>query len=504
MINLSVGLYWQAIGHVPSYTNGADTMRVANVRNALNGLIQLLNGEGHSPLYVIAAGNDGIDAYWAGVTNSKVMFPNQVLVVGSLQAGSTGPNQFALASTSNRTGTKLTVDLAAPGEAVYSLRAAGTPTAVSGTSFAAPHVTGAAGLLISFDPRLPRDSVRGFLLRGARRGGRTAGGTPVLNVYESLKIAGEKRGAPLCGNPVYQDTLGRVFARRDSAWAFEEQLFTRLDSVMNPVHGGRRIRFASGNTHVWTLTNNAATWPMVAGLPDTITNATNRSKLGLSHDGDSTVTVTKTRISAAQERFDVFINGGATPVAQIPGPLAQAAQARSRQCIRWPVGGTQADCYVFATAYRDSLTTTATVAYSPVGDTVILAIARDSFAYDIGGFETNASDNFLLNGPVSKSLSSLLYFIPVRGGTERGPVSHAARVERIGVSEDGAYTVIQGRILFFQSTNQISGPPVVAKTNACQAAFQHKSGSLSIFVPTYSYNLPADRRPCWAGSTFAP
>jgi len=107
-------------------------------------------------------------------------------------------------------------------------------------------------------------------------------------------------------------------------------------------------------------------------------------------------------------------------------------------------------------------------------------------------------------GRTASRKHSLIYYIPVRGGTIRGPVTRPTRVERIGLSENGAFTVTQERTLFFESVNQISGPPIVSKINACGIAFLRTNRSLSVFVPTYSYTFPADRRPCWSGSTFAP
>ena len=59
------------------------------------------------------------------------------------------------------------VDLAAPGVNVYSLSGTAGYIYKSGTSMAAPHVTGAAALIWAYNPALTRDEVRALLTAGA-------------------------------------------------------------------------------------------------------------------------------------------------------------------------------------------------------------------------------------------------------------------------------------------------------------------------------------------------
>lgn len=81
-------------------------------------------------------------------------------------------------------------------------------------------MTGAAGLLKSFDPRLTPSELRQLLVEGAIKGNRAVPGVDtgrILNIYESLKLAAKRPGAPVCGFPVGLDGLSRLVFYRDSA-----------------------------------------------------------------------------------------------------------------------------------------------------------------------------------------------------------------------------------------------------------------------------------------------
>jgi subtilisin family serine protease len=154
------------------------------------------------PLLVIAAGNDGDSAFWAGFPNVRQDFPQNVLVVAA-----SGVSGLTLVPPSNHGSL---VEIAAPGSGIGILDRNGNQTTASGTSVAAPFVAGVAGLLRSFDPNLTLNEVRQHIIAGARG---TAGGIPLLNAYEALKLAARRPGAPLCGNHVYA-AGGKVWAVR--------------------------------------------------------------------------------------------------------------------------------------------------------------------------------------------------------------------------------------------------------------------------------------------------
>lgn len=86
-----------------------------------------------------------------------------------------------------------TVDIAAPGEDIFSTLPGDTYGYRSGTSMAAPHVAGAAGLVLSLFPDIDYGDIRRLLLEEADRPGSLQGRireSRRLNAYESLPAAG--------------------------------------------------------------------------------------------------------------------------------------------------------------------------------------------------------------------------------------------------------------------------------------------------------------------------
>ncbi len=93
--------------------------------------------------FIAASGNNGED------NDDIPAYPASFDVPNVITVGSTNHTD-ALSAFSNRGAT--TVDLAAPGEAVYSTTANGSYGTMSGTSMAAPHVSGACALLKAVNP----------------------------------------------------------------------------------------------------------------------------------------------------------------------------------------------------------------------------------------------------------------------------------------------------------------------------------------------------------------
>jgi hypothetical protein len=320
VINISRSVYWKVVKHrLPLSTGNADSNHtdsetVIAVRDNFEAATVATTFAGHYPLYVVAAGNDGIDAWWSGFPAAKAdsSFADDSALIVVVAGSAPGSNPNGTLSSFSDTGRL--VNLAAPGSGVTSLDSVGNYKTVSGTSFATAFVSGAAGQLATFDPTLAAasspstvDSLRSYIIRGAADGGRKAGRYYILNAYDALKRAAGRRGAPLCGNPVSFDT--------SSSWTPLRFFILRQQGVVDTVnmptssgiygvpHGGKKL-FAGGpsdflmHSFGWTpagwVDNGIDTagyndpqgqWGSFRNLPE-----------GLNHDGDTAFMASSTTI----------------------------------------------------------------------------------------------------------------------------------------------------------------------------------------------------------------
>lgn len=169
--------------------------------------IQEAGTNGH--LFVAAAGNGGLD--WIGDDNDRFPdYPASYNLDNIISVAATDKND-RLASFSNYGATS--VDLAAPGVNIYSTVPGNDYDYGSGTSMAAPHVSGVAALAWAAKPNATMAEVRNAILAGvdpiSSLSGKVATGGR-LNAHNTLARLSEFR---INTTVPRQQTLGRVALR---------------------------------------------------------------------------------------------------------------------------------------------------------------------------------------------------------------------------------------------------------------------------------------------------
>ena len=156
--------------------------------NAIYDAIAYANDRG--VLFVTASGNEGRNS------DSMSNYPNNYNLPNIVSVGSTGVND-RMSNFSNYGAS--TVDLAAPGEGIYSTYRNGGYAWEDGTSMSCPFVAGAAALALSVDPNLdalelksllmdtgdPLNDLQGYTVSGRR-----------LNIYTLLSTLDGSSGQP--------------------------------------------------------------------------------------------------------------------------------------------------------------------------------------------------------------------------------------------------------------------------------------------------------------------
>lgn len=130
-------------------------------------------------LFVASAGNDSSN------NDTTPSYPASYDATNIIAVAAT-THTDALASFSNFGVTS--VDIGAPGEDILSTIRNGSYGLLSGTSMSAPHVTGAAAVLLGHDPTATAHELRARLIRGAGRIGLPVVNGGRLNLYRSLTL----------------------------------------------------------------------------------------------------------------------------------------------------------------------------------------------------------------------------------------------------------------------------------------------------------------------------
>lgn len=183
------------------------------------------------------------------------------------------------------------MDIAAPAEDVTVLdrwtgqSGSSVPLrAATGTSLAAPQVAGTVSLLWSMDPSLPGDSLKDYVLRGAReprldpRTGDLVSAVAVtgapetiyqLDAYGALTLLSRERPAttPLCGGQVWVSGDSVLVSRGETLPPRVVQVPTQYPDFASVAQGGRRIAVTDfDGDRVLVLNPQGAVEEMVSGV----------------------------------------------------------------------------------------------------------------------------------------------------------------------------------------------------------------------------------------------
>lgn len=410
VINFSLGTDWNQQGVQFGYISPGQTYDPAKESNAarivrndslrlfrwrmIRNAITRIKSSGNNPLIIMSAGNNRTSAEWDGFKTAADSFPGNVLVVAGAEDAGSGrlrPMGSTVSGMSFGTNYGSQVQISAPGEDVWMLDRNGQVRR-SGTSFAAPYVTGVAGLLLSFDPRLEQqaDTLKRLILEGARHGRRrVANGTgtdsiPIVNAHEALKAAARRPDAPLCGNRVWVEN-GAVQTRRVVAGRDQVQTLTPggMGGVeLHVLHGGKRLFLWDGTARRYRHFRWASPsgWAEAVLAADTANawyaeeGPTYRSGVGLSHDRDSV-----TYLSAGATGTEVVVRQRGTQNIRVLGVLPNGGASYSDTatvCVRksTPTGDfPEGWCYEKIRIGRNENTSTKRGPfYSPRGDRVLV------------------------------------------------------------------------------------------------------------------------------------
>lgn len=516
VINVSAALDWRAqFGRLPANTLG-DSAKADAARYALEEALDATRADADNPmpLVVLAASNDGIDAYWSGHAAAKLDgdYARQLVVVAATRNASDAASR--LAAFSNR---GALVDLAAPGEDVAALDGGDQLVRASGTSFAAPHVSGVAGLLLSLDPMMSVDALRAHLLGGAVAGARVADDAsngarpiPVVNAYASLRAAAGRAGGPLCGNRVWSDS-NKIMVQRDAG---AEAVFEAPDEVsdVRAQHGSRiALSVAGFDTEIAYRYGTWAGGSALGLAPDSLPGDGDRSRAALSHGGDSVAFVDGDSlfvrdVAAGQDRAIAALDDGVGAAGATAGPCVEADDAQGAACAA-RLGAR------LGTAGWQSVARAA-VAYSPLGGEVYVAQPFESSVVTHGAWTPCAGAGWCRPSAVRLVVdSTVVSAVQIATGRRtRLFVIPGQLVLALSASDGGGEAsrelAVQSAPLSLSwklvgAAADPAEPDEVWSEGGCELAFRTRTGAVALAVPTSCVGGSPRLGPR-SGGTFAP
>ncbi len=162
----NTGISIKAVNYAKNKWNTSERIHVLNYSLSNAGSDSAFKSavSNYPGLFVVGAGNDGLDADSTSVYPGNYKLPNMI-TVGSHDS-TYNRSIFSDEKSSNYGATN--VDIFAPGSSIISTIQGNTYTYKSGTSMAAPFVTGVAALMLSVNPDLSAKELKASIMGNAK------------------------------------------------------------------------------------------------------------------------------------------------------------------------------------------------------------------------------------------------------------------------------------------------------------------------------------------------